>query len=385
VKLVATIKLQPDVAQSAALLATMERFNEACDWLGEQAFLARSADKLALQRTHYALLRERFGLSAQMAVRCISKVCDGYKRDKSKQPRFQPHGAVPYDQRILSFKAADRVSILTLAGRALLPYVSGDYHRARLDGAKGQSDLVLRRGKWFLYVTVDVPDTTPIEPKAWLGIDIGIRNLATDSDGEYHSGAVVEKVRLRTQKLRSALQAKGTRSAKRHLKKIAGKEARFRADVNHCISRRIVAKAQGTARGISLEELSGIRERTTVRREQRAMFGGWAFFQLRAFVSYKAALAGVPVRVVDPRNTSRTCPACGHCAKANRKSQAAFVCKLCGFSANADVVGATNIARKADVNRPIVSSEDSGKRAEAAVTATPPSSDASPALKARGG
>jgi len=229
-------------------------------------------------------------------------------------------------------------------------------------------------------VTVDVPDKAPIEPKEWLGVDLGIRNLATDSDGEQHSGAVIEKVRLRTQKLRSALQAKGTRRAKRHLKKIGSREARFRADVNHCISKHIVAKAQGTARGISLEELSGIRERVTVRREQRAMFGGWAFFQLRAFLSYKAALAGIPVRVVDPRNTSRTCPACGDCAKANRKTQAAFVCKSCGFSANADVVGATNIARRAEVSRPIVSSDDSGKRAAAAVTATSPSSDASPAL-----
>lgn len=380
-KLIATMKLLPGTEQAAALLATMERFNEACDWLGEQAFIAQSADKLRLQKTYYALLRERFGLSAQMAVRCISKVCEVYKRDKSKRPRFQARGAVPYDQRILSFKAADRVSILTLSGRVLLPYVTGDYHRARLDGAKGQSDLVLRRGKWFLFVTVDVTDGAPVEPKEWLGVDLGIRNLATDSDGEQHSGAVVEKVRLRTQKFRAALQSAGTRSAKRHLNKIAGKEARFRADVNHCISKHLVAKAQGTGRGISLEDLGGIRERTTVRREQRAMLGGWAFFQLRSFLSYKAALAGVPVRVVDPRNTSRTCPSCGHCAKENRTSQASFVCKSCGFSANADVVGATNIARRATVNGPIVSSEDRGNRAAIrAVTASPPSSDARPAL-----
>lgn len=383
VKLVATMKLLPSEAHTVALLATMERFNAACDWLGEQAFILRSADKLALQKSHYLLLRGQFGLSSQMAVRCISKVCEVYKRDKSKRPRFKPHGAVPYDQRILSFKDADRVSILTLSGRVLLPFVTGDYHRARLEGVKGQSDLVLRGGKWFLFVTVDVPDKAPIEPKEWLGVDLGIRNLATDSDGQHYTGEVVEKVRLRTQKLHSALQSAGTKSAKRHLKKIAGKEARFRADTNHCISKHLVAKAQGTGRGISLEELSGIRERITVRRTQRAMFGGWAFFQLRAFISYKSQLAAVPVRVVDPRNTSRTCPACGHCAKNNRRSQSVFKCRKCGFEAHADVVGSTNIASRATANWPIVSNEDSGNRAAIrAVTASPPSSDASPALSA---
>ena len=84
------------------------------------------------------------------------------------------------------------------------------------------------------------------------------------------------------------------------------------------------------------------------------MHSGWAFFQLRAFLSYKAAIAGVKLVAVDPHNTSRTCPACGYIDKANRKSQSEFVCKSCGFAANADLVGATNIARRADVSRPLV-------------------------------
>jgi IS605 OrfB family transposase len=213
----------------------------------------------------------------------------------------------------------------------------------------------LRKGKWFLYVTVDVPNGAPIDPEGWLGVDLGIRNLAVDSDGEVHSGASVEATRQRHQGLRQKLQSAGTKSAKRHLKKLAGKEARFRSHTNHCISKHIVAKAKGTSRGIALEDLTHIRERTTVRKAQRAMHSGWAFFQLRAFLSYKAAIAGVKLVAVDPRNTSRTCPACGYIDKANRKSQSEFVCKLCGFASNADLVGATNIARRAQVNAPIVS------------------------------
>jgi putative transposase len=164
-KLVATVKLLPTAQQAQALLATLERVNAACTWLAERAFEEKTADKYRLHGLYYKSLREQFGLSAQMTVRAIGKVCDAYKRDKSKQPSFRPHGAVAYDQRILSFKAMDRVSILTLSGRILVPFVAGAYHRARLEGVRGQADLVLRKGKWFLYVTVDVPDGAPIDPE----------------------------------------------------------------------------------------------------------------------------------------------------------------------------------------------------------------------------
>mgnify|MGYP001014053669 CR=1 FL=1 len=181
--------------------------------------------------------------------------------------------------------------------------------------------------------------------------------------------------------MRQALQAKGTRSAKRHLKRLAGMEARFRRNTNHVISKRIVTKAEGTARAIALEDLKGIRDRVTVRKGQRARHGSWAFHQLRAFIEYKAERAGVPVIAVDPRNTSRTCPKldCGHCDKHNRPSQAEFRCVACGFVSHADHVGAVNVGRRGEVTRPIVSRVDAGtgtvRRAD-----TPPSADASLAL-----
>lgn len=360
-KLVAVAKLLPTPEQSAALLETLERVNEACGWLAERAFELKSADKLKLQGLYYRDLREKFELSSQMAVRAISKVVEAYKRDRTRQPAFRPHGAIAYDQRIMSFKAMDRVSLLTISGRILVPYVAGGYHRARLEGVRGQSDLVLRKGKWFLYVTVEVPDGSPIDPEGWLGVDLGIRNLAVDSDGETHSGAAVEATRQRHQRLRNMLQPIGTKSAKRHLKKLSGKEARFRSHTNHVISKHIVAKAKGTGRGIAVEDLTGIRDRVTVRKDERAMHSGWAFFQLRAFLSYKSAIAGVKLVAVDPRNTSRTCPACGYIDKANRKSQSEFACKSCDFVDHADHVGAVNIARRAVVNQPIVSNYCDGK------------------------
>ncbi len=354
-KLVATVKLLVDPGQKARLLATMERINEACSWLAERAFELRSADKIRLQKLHYRDLREMFGLSSQHAVRALSKVCEAYKRDRSKCPVFRKYGAVVYDQRLYTFKhGLDRVSLLALDGRIVVPCAVGDYHRGRLEGVRGQADLVYRKGKLYLFVSVDVPDGSPIEPKDWLGVDLGVRNIAFDSDGKSYTGTAVEKVRQRHQQLRSVLQSAGTKSAKRHLKRLSGREARFRSNTNHIVSKCIVAKAKGTARGIALEDLTHIRERATVRKSQRSMHSGWSFFQLRAFLAYKGSLAGVPVVVVDPRDTSRTCTLCGCVDKSNRRSQSEFVCKSCGFSDHADHVGAVNIARRADVSRPLV-------------------------------
>lgn len=121
-------------------------------------------------------------------------------------------------------------------------------------------------------------------------------------------------------------------------------------------------KAKDTGRGIALEDLKGIRDRVTVRKAQRTSLHRWSFAQLRAFIGYKATLSGVPVVVVDPRNTSRTCPLCRCIDKANRRSQAEFVCTGCGHADHADHVGAVNIASRAAVNRPIASALPAGNR-----------------------
>src|SRR5690606_35674498 len=141
-------------------------------------------------------------------------------------------------------------------------------------------------------------------------------------------------------------QSKGTKSAKRKLRRVSGREARFRTDTNHRISKYLVEKAKGTGCAIALEDLSGINQRTVVRKPQRAERLSWAFYQLRSFITYKAALAGVPVILVDPRHTSQRCNKCGHTEKANRKNQAEFECKSCGHTDHADCNGAKNIRDK---------------------------------------
>ena len=349
------LKLAPTPDQHAALLDTLHTFNDACNYAAEIAYTTRTSNKFELQKLVYAPLRLQYHLPAQMAIRAISKTIEAYKCDKSIQPHFKPEGAIVYDPRIMSFKGWEHVSLLTLQGRVLVPCRFGAYQQARLGAIQGQADLLYRDGRWYLAVTLTTPEPFPDEPQGTLGIDLGIVNLATDSDGQTFSGAQVEHIRQKMLALRSALQKKGTKSAKRHLKKLGQREARFRRDTNHRISKHIVQKAKNTNRGIALEDLRHIRQRTEARlkKSQRHRHASWAFYQLRAFISYKATLAGVCLHLVDPRYTSQTCSQCGHCEKANRPDRDHFRCKQCGYEAPADYNGAINISR-ANVKTPIV-------------------------------
>lgn len=348
------VRLLPTAEQASALLATMKSFNEAASFAAKAGFDAGVFSAPSIQKLCYRELRDRFGLSAQMAVRAIGKAAEVFRRDKAKCPEFKPTGAMTYDERILSWKGCDKVSILTLGGRQLIAYVFGEYQKAGLARLKGQVDLVYRDDRFYLYATCDIPEDPLLTVNEYVGVDLGIANIATTSDGEVHTGETVEKVRRRFNKTRSNLQRRGTRSAKRILRRIRRRESNFRRHHNHTIAKAIVACAKGTARGIALEDLNGIRERVTVRRKQRNRHSGWAFHQLRTFIEYKAKRSGIPVVVVCAKYTSRTCSACGHCDKGNRKTQSHFACLACGMSMNADHNAALNIGFKArgPVNAP---------------------------------
>lgn len=347
-KLTLQLQLLPDDQQATLLLDTMRRFNEAATFAAEQGFVAGVFSQPSIHKLAYRAIREHFGLSAQLAVRSIGKAVEAFARDKTVCPTFRPEGAITYDERILTFKDCHRVSILTVeGGRQLMPYVFGEYQEARLNRIRGQADLVYRDGKFYLYCTIHFDEPPPIEPAEWIGVDLGIVNLATDSTGEVFTGDKVERNCKRRATARKQYQRKGTKNARRRLKKMGGRQRRFQRHVNHEISKRIVTKAKTLNAGIVLEDLKDIRSRVekTVGKRFRRRLGNWGFAQLRSFVEYKAKLAGVQVLTVNPRNTSRTCSQCGHCEKANRKSQAEFTCKHCGFSTNADANAALNLQR----------------------------------------
>ena len=208
---------------------------------------------------------------------------------------------------------------------------------------------LVRDGKWFLVATCELPEPAPnTKPEGFLGVDLGIVNIATSSDGVRYGGAQLNRMRHRNRRLRAKLQAKKTKSAKRLLKKRRRREALHAKDVNHCISKQIVAEAQRSGRGIALEQLKGIRGRVKARKPQRATLHSWAFAQLGDYLAYKARRVGVPVQYVDPRYTSQECSSCGTIDKHSRKDQASFERTRCGFAEHADRNAAQNIASRGE-------------------------------------
>lgn len=353
-KLIADIKLKPTEPQADSLKRTLELANATANFLSELAWETQQFRRFDLQKAGYHVARERFGLTSNILIRVIAKVADGYKLDKKVKRTFRPLGSVAYNERTVTYKTANTVSILTVDGRQTISFVGGERQLALLQSRQGEADLVYRNGEYFLYQTCDVP-TPDIEPvDDFLGVDLGVVNIAVDSDATVYAGNTTNSVRHRNRRLRTKLQAKGTKASRRRLKKLSGKERRFARHVNHEISCEIVQTAERTDRGIALEELTGIRERIRARRGQRAVLHSWSFYQLRSFIEYKAQRAGLPVVAVDPRNTSRSCPCCGHIDKANRPNQATFLCVVCNFSGLADHVAAENI-RGAAVSRPYIS------------------------------
>jgi IS605 OrfB family transposase len=345
VKLTAKIKLTPTPEQRKLLKQTLETANAACNYISEIAWEKQVFKQFPLHRLVYFATKEKFALSAQMVVRLEAKVSDSYKLDKKTKRTFKKHGAIAYDSRILTYKMnKQEVSIWCMGGRQAISFQAGQKQLELLTKQAGESDLVLIKGEWYLCATCDIPEPTPDDVEGFLGVDLGIVQIATDSTGEAHSGSKVQSIRKRRRRQRKRLQSKGTKSSKRVLKRLKRREARFSSDTNHVIAKRLVAKARTHNVGIVFEDLKDIRQRVKARKPQRTTLHNWAFNDLVQKTAYKAKLAGIPVKFVNPGYSSQTCSCCGHCEKGNRKNQSEFVCLHCNSSMNADINAARVLA-----------------------------------------
>ncbi|MFI8421121.1 RNA-guided endonuclease InsQ/TnpB family protein [Streptomyces sp. NPDC085479] len=370
-KIVTQVKLMPEADRAAALRSTLHAVNQASNWVSKVAFERGVPREYELRKHTYAELKAR-GLGAQAAQHVIKKTRDAYttlKADfragnlgkpgskrrikaESRPVTFRPESAQPYDDRCLSWQYdAQTVSIWTTAGRLknVRFACSADALKTLREYRKGEADLIERDGVFYLVAVCEVPEAPLNEdPAGFVGVDLGIVNIATTSTGYRAAGRGLNRHRKRQLDLRRTLQAKGTKSAKRLLKKRSRKEARHAADINHIVSKTIVATAERTGSGIALEDLAGIRSRVRLRKDQRTSLHSWSFHQLGAFLEYKARRAGVPLVYVDPAYTSRQCSECDHIDRKNRVDQATFACRACGFLANADDNASHNIARKGE-------------------------------------
>lgn len=356
-KLIAQVNLNTTPEQSLVLKRTVEQTNKARNYLSERAWTTKTFGQYQLHKLAYYDTRSTFpDLSSETIIRAIADVSDAYKLDHKTKRVFKKHGAISYDERILRwYTERQEISIWAIGGRLHVSYQCGEHQRLMLKTLQGQADLVYRNGKFYLHQVCNVETPEQNDISGWLGIDLGIVNLAVDSDGDIFSGDKVEAQRKKHERRRKILQSVGTKSAKRRLKKLSDRQSRFQKDTNHCISKTLVAKAQRHNMGIAIEDLTGINQRTTACKAQRSRRHNWSFYQLRFFLSYKARLFGVPVQLIDPRYTSQTCPVCNHISKENRPARDNFCCVQCGFSGPSDHIAAINIAAKANVNSPMVS------------------------------
>ncbi|WP_328755283.1 transposase [Streptomyces sp. NBC_00269] len=367
-KIVVQVKLMPEAEQAAALRSTLRTVNDLACWVSQVAFARGVPREYELRKHTYPRLKAQ-GLGAQAAQHVIKKVRDAYTtlhanlragnlgkpksrrrvKAESKPIAFRPEAAQPYDDRCLSWQYDQHtVSIWTMAGRIKnVSFVClADAFKVLQQYRKGESDLIERDGVFYLIATCDVPEAEAYEPDGFIGVDLGIVNIATASTGYQAAGRGLGRYRKRQLALRAKLQKKRTKSAKRRLKERSRREQRHVKNTNHIIAKTIVTEAERTAHGIALEELRGIRRRVRLRKPQRVTLHSWAFAQLGDFIVYKAKRAGVPLVFVDPAYTSQMCSQCRHIDKRNRVDQGLFICRGCGVVAHADRNASHNIAAR---------------------------------------
>ena len=349
------LMLQPTPEQASALAETSRQFTEVFNVVCAWGWANTERNGVRLHHATYRDLKTRLpalvsDLHCQARVKATEALKSAFALRLKGQKVNAPHSdACPSRLNIHTFKldwSASAVRLSTTDGRMTVPFSAPQFSEKWTGETPLTADLIERNGRWWLHVAVDVPAPVVMPSAEVVGVDLGIARPAVISNNCFLGKRGWRKIEDRNLRLRRALQTAGTKSAKRHLKKMRRRQARFRRDCDHVLSKQIVAAVQpgGT---VVLEDLKNIRSCARQRRGgQSRRLHGWSFAQLKSFVQYKAEEVGVTVALVNPAHTSQTCSSCGHKARNNRRSQSAFVCRQCGFTLNADLNAARNIAAK---------------------------------------
>jgi len=346
-KLSRTIKLKLNIPVET-IKPTIEAYTKAFNFVCQAGWNDSDSNGVSLHNKTY--LETRKYLPSQLACSARMKATEAIKavkaRLKKKQKATRPksmRSAVRYDARSYNvWFDRNELSLLTVNGRKKIPISVPKYFKQYLTWKRCSADLFIRKNKVFLNIVFSKDIADPELTGKIVGIDRGIKKIAVTSENQFFGGGQIKKVSKRYERIRSKLQACGSRSAKRHLCKISKKENRFRTDANHVITKQIVISIEHGA-VLAIEDLAGIRQNVRLRKKQRNDLHKWNFFQFEQFLTYKANAEGIAVEKVDARYTSQKCSVCGYISRSNRQSQAVFKCKQCGFSLNADINASRNI------------------------------------------
>ena len=361
------LKLILSQEQSDALFETQKAFTNACNQAIPFVVGNRCWNRVALHHLCYYQIRESIpSLGSQMVCNAFQKVCSSYKVLKIKKSQdlptiiFKDTGSVHYDKSTYSVKH-DILSLYTTNGRVTCEFTMGDFQRKYLEMGDVKEAELIRKGKrWFFNIVLDIPDIPTKKEGKIIAVDVGENNLATTSNGTIYGGGKLRHERVVFLRRRAKLQSNGSRSAKRCLQRISGRERRHVKETNHVVSKAIVEEAvKSGAKIVVLEDLTNIRKRIKGNKRMRSRLHRWSWREFQQFVGYKAQAKGIEVVYVNPAYTSQTCSKCGHLGSRHKHL---FKCSNCGSYQHSDCNAAINLLKlgesvvssTAPVNMPMV-------------------------------
>jgi len=340
------IKLYPTEEQQALLQSVIEK-QTACANFFIDKVREEESTKLNVLHKYYYEARSEFELGADLTQLSMMRAIRAVRTAKSKRSNARYFKTKQVIFRILR---ADDNSIAIYIGDGFTRYIQ--YRGRKINGYIKKEFVIKSVGdEWYAYIPVE-KETKVKQYKRVMGVDLGVAKVAVVADWngrntKFYRGEPLQNTKRHYRHVKASLQEnKKQGNVYKKLKRISRKESNWVTDMNHKISRDIVNIAVRNKRTIALENLTGITERLNFNKKTRRMIKGWSFRQLADFIKYKAELAGITVVVIDPRETSRTCPKCRYCSRSNRRTQERFVCRKCCYESNADRVGAINIAIK---------------------------------------
>ncbi|HEY9433903.1 MAG TPA: RNA-guided endonuclease TnpB family protein, partial [Blastocatellia bacterium] len=282
-----SIKAKLVLAASAAqeLKSTMEEFNRACNTLSELAFQRDLHRKYDIHHEGYRLIRQETNLPAQHVINVIAKVSAVYTRAPNKWHQFKPHSSLRYDAKSMTLRPDYQTVSLAVCPKGRITgqlQMSARMRKQLQQSEPGSAELVYRKGNFFLHISITIPAPQVKQPQGSLGVDLGFNRVAVTSDNKFHTAKNIRHKKSGYKRTRRSLQANGGKSAKRALKRVSGRERRFVADTNHCVSKQIVADARANNQRIALEDLNGIRETGKAKCVHE-----WSFAELQQMIRYK--------------------------------------------------------------------------------------------------
>ena len=356
-----------NIENNKVLIELSKTYSQAITFITEEGYNNNISNRYQLHHLVYYKTKDRFNLPSQYlinAIRISSQTLKSIKSNKGSKPKYKEYMPLDFDRKSFTFSFKNvRITTNNKRMRMDIPIEIPEYYWKYLDWNYQIARLIYdkKKNRTYLHITFSRNLREISSTNDFIGIDLGINNIAVTSNKQFFNSNKIKKIKSKFKYLRSRLQSKGTKSSKRLLKKISGREKRFMRQSNHEISKEIL-KTCKPGDTIVLEKLKGIRNNK--RGKNNYWLNSWSYFQLQQFIEYKSNLNGINIIYIHPRNTSKTCSKCF--SLNTKRINSYFECLNCNYKLNADLNASYNqksfgkfLVTKAAVNQPYISSVDS--------------------------